>query len=155
MKFNRCYEVVFLTCVAPFTGAWIEIPEKRLKMLGLESLPSRERGLKSSGSTTSTNHLPVAPFTGAWIEITELLFWKGFFVVAPFTGAWIEIISPKNVRPFSTVAPFTGAWIEISSSGSVYGFGGVAPFTGAWIEIRKATCSLVTSISRSLHGSVD
>ena len=33
--------------VAPFAGAWIEIPEdKDAKMKELESLPSRERGLK-------------------------------------------------------------------------------------------------------------
>ena len=105
--------------VAPFTGAWIEIPDARLQR---------------------SEYLGVAPFTGAWIEIyNQLLIKKHLIHVAPFTGAWIEInvaivrIScmfeshPSRVRglkwfpifrvfgPFD-VAPFTGAWIEIDSS---------------------------------------
>ena len=35
------------TYVAPFTGAWIEMPEEwRIRKTYPESLPSRERGLK-------------------------------------------------------------------------------------------------------------
>ena len=60
-------------CVAPFTGAWIEIEDS--------SRDARELG-------------KVAPFTGAWIEISGKAYTmddlKG---VAPFTGAWIEIIT--------------------------------------------------------------
>ena len=33
--------------VAPFAGAWIEIRERWIGPSGQESLPSRERGLKS------------------------------------------------------------------------------------------------------------
>ena len=33
--------------VAPFTGAWIEILERILPSVFAQSLPSRERGLKS------------------------------------------------------------------------------------------------------------
>ena len=33
-------------CVAPFAGAWIEMIRTRLEDLRLQSLPSRERGLK-------------------------------------------------------------------------------------------------------------
>ena len=56
--------------VAPFTGAWIEIP-----------MPERIRLIASN----------VAPFTGAWIEISSLPLYKPVGAVAPFTGAWIEI----------------------------------------------------------------
>ena len=85
------YSAVKLPCVAPHTGAWIEI------------------------ANTCKRYLQnvVAPHTGAWIEIenhTEEFFCKN---VAPHTGAWIEI---KNVLfggyP-DWVAPHTGAWIEI------------------------------------------
>ena len=57
--------------VAPFVGAWIEIPDSRVSIY------------------VST----VAPFVGAWIEIA--LFFDGceMCLVAPFVGAWIEITS--------------------------------------------------------------
>ena len=60
--------------VAPFTGAWIEIPSC--------SYPTRA--------------VTVAPFTGAWIEIAPCSPRPGWTPVAPFTGAWIEI------RPMSS-----------------------------------------------------
>ena len=56
--------------VAPFTGAWIEMPFSPL------------------GMTKSR----VAPFTGAWIEITIRDNRRQPSMVAPFTGAWIEIV---------------------------------------------------------------
>ena len=37
----------FFNAVAPLTGAWIEIVEDTMKKLRKQSLPSRERGLKS------------------------------------------------------------------------------------------------------------
>ena len=55
--------------VAPFTGAWIEMPKTRI---------ARSLGL-------------VAPFTGAWIEILTEVHASMSTLVAPFTGAWIEI----------------------------------------------------------------
>ena len=55
--------------VAPYTGAWIEIP-RELVCIQL---------------------LNVAPYTGAWIEMLERLRKKQKKLVAPYTGAWIEI----------------------------------------------------------------
>ena len=84
-------------CVAPFTGAWIEISlissllSKVLKShpsrvrglkfmvfiapdaIGAPSHPSRVRGLKSSPTVEEIMVLEVAPFTGAWIEIKSTL----------------------------------------------------------------------------------
>ena len=57
-------------CVAPFTGAWIEIG------------PDHHR----------RQELLVAPFTGAWIEIPTEVSNRLANIVAPFTGAWIEIM---------------------------------------------------------------
>ena len=57
-------------CVAPFAGAWIEIP--------------------ASGRMTSLRI--VAPFAGAWIEMASILGTSpSDSSVAPFAGAWIEI----------------------------------------------------------------
>ena len=55
--------------VAPFAGAWIEIFEKLEVNELLESLPSRERGLKSMMIMDIQTIKIVAPFAGAWIEI--------------------------------------------------------------------------------------
>ena len=55
--------------VAPFTGAWIEIPRWAGRSPPRSSLPSRERGLKSELDAETDQELRVAPFTGAWIEM--------------------------------------------------------------------------------------
>ena len=55
--------------VAPFAGAWIEIPKVR------EVIKRRD----------------VAPFAGAWIEISDIFLILSALLVAPFAGAWIEI----------------------------------------------------------------
>ena len=55
--------------VAPFAGAWIEIPF----FLSISSA------------------LEVAPFAGAWIEMTNYTYVQKNEAVAPFAGAWIEI----------------------------------------------------------------
>ena len=61
---------MLINAVAPFAGAWIEI------VIGLvikrdlvQSLPSRERGLKCAGMSGKCWKHSVAPFAGAWIEI--------------------------------------------------------------------------------------
>ena len=59
-----------LNSVAPFAGAWIEIPV----------------------SFVLSCQYPVAPFAGAWIEITLLLVFLLRPSVAPFAGAWIEML---------------------------------------------------------------
>ena len=57
--------------VAPFTGAWIEMQAGPAKRSVDPSLPSRERGLKSSRGPSFGYLSSVAPFTGAWIEIAK------------------------------------------------------------------------------------
>ena len=57
------------TTVAPFAGAWIEIPSITVRTPLHLSLPSRERGLKSLLDDISDDDHNVAPFAGAWIEI--------------------------------------------------------------------------------------
>ena len=64
---------------------------KSMLDLGATSLPSRERGLKSG--VHGINHAinEVAPLAGAWIEIFFLLSLHKQFLVAPLAGAWIEM----------------------------------------------------------------
>ena len=57
------------TLVAPYTGAWIEIVYCVHCVKTMESLPTRERGLKSPRLRRMDRMLTVAPYTGAWIEI--------------------------------------------------------------------------------------
>ena len=83
--------------VAPFRGAWIEIPLDH----------------------TDPCSVVVAPFRGAWIEIHHLLHFLPVPLVAPFRGAWIEISSEYLDNLDGTVAPFRGAWIEICFRGKV------------------------------------
>ena len=77
--------------VAPLVGAWIEIVIAVLTSGGTWSLPSWERGLKSSPATVSIALLIVAPLVGAWIEITISCAMYTIPSVAPLVGAWIEI----------------------------------------------------------------
>ncbi len=65
-----------LLYVAPFVGAWIEIPE----------------------APDATSGPAVAPFVGAWIEIQNGDQMCIARYVAPFVGAWIEIylIAPSK-----------------------------------------------------------
>ena len=116
LKLRIVCRLISSKCVAPFAGAWIEIPDGRLQRPELlRSLPSRERGLKSIWNI-SQNYtlLSVAPFAGAWIEIAENHRAGNLWNVAPFAGAWIEIRLLDSVTPRLVVAPFAGAWIEIA-----------------------------------------
>ena len=87
--------------VAPYAGAWIEMLEElEALMCGNMSLPTRERGLKSSEPFSPTISEDVAPYAGAWIEISTMSVPMLFGSVAPYAGAWIEI----TLRPALTTA---------------------------------------------------
>ena len=86
-----CLFLLFRHLVAPFAGAWIEILLCLQSTPPLQSLPSRERGLKSTITPFIGSICPVAPFAGAWIEILVLILIVNKDIVAPFAGAWIEI----------------------------------------------------------------
>ena len=57
----------------------------------MQSLPSRERGLKSARQQFFKNLTLVAPLAGAWIEINYVPDTTLLHSVAPLAGAWIEI----------------------------------------------------------------
>ena len=163
--------------VAPFAGAWIEIPVfRRLVFCWI-----------------------VAPFAGAWIEILLLCPSSGSFVVAPFAGAWIEIYIclfpdchatslPSRERGLKSVSypyymlsvvslpsrerglkfqpygepvtdcrslPSRERGLKLFVDATHEGLGFVAPFAGAWIEIVLYGIGSTVGICRSLRGSVD
>ena len=62
-----------------------------MESVSLASLPSRERGLKSSVAIVDRSDTAVAPLAGAWIEIGHGHDGCHSGLVAPLAGAWIEI----------------------------------------------------------------
>ena len=58
----------------------------------MQSLPSRERGLKFKNLLKGGKRGGVAPLAGAWIEISWPVQLSCGYPVAPLAGAWIEIV---------------------------------------------------------------
>ena len=120
--------------VAPFMGAWIEIPISSSLALSLAlSHPSWVRGLKFnrpvSTGVVSLSH-------PSWVR-----------------GLKLHLVVLDH-HPYD-VAPFMGAWIEITFLICLTAACIVAPFMGAWIEIILFRCSILISLRRTLHGCVD
>ena len=69
LKYKSKPHAIHSPRVAPYLGAWIEIPV--------------------DGSTTVRK--AVAPYLGAWIEIISFSFACISLCVAPYLGAWIEM----------------------------------------------------------------
>ena len=90
LKFRLVAHTISFDCVAPFTGAWIEIPYAKIVILSL----------------------PVAPFTGAWIEIVLSLDKLHQIGVAPFTGAWIEIGDISQIQSDIASLPSRGRGLK-------------------------------------------
>ena len=80
----------------------------------MESLPSRERGLKLPVPHPYEHLRLVAPFTGAWIEISYSIYAKRLTVGSlPSRERGLKLHDPFRTLKNIKVAPFTGAWIEI------------------------------------------
>ena len=77
--------------VAPFAGAWIEMKKWLHGKLMLQSLPSRERGLKSPIENDNSGKLSSLPSRERGLKFLKLEISFLRNSVAPFAGAWIEI----------------------------------------------------------------
>ena len=77
--------------VAPFTGAWIEIPVAARAPAASQSHPSRVRGLKWKSSERPGRKWPSHPSRVRGLKSGDCLPDDQPPAVAPFTGAWIEI----------------------------------------------------------------
>ena len=101
----------------------------------VESLPTRERGLKPEIPGDHDERLKVAPYAGAWIETSgrsRVLFGRS---VAPYAGAWIETRRPAlkdglKIKSLPTrERGLKPTWLRFTQ-----GTLSVAPYAGAWIE---------------------
>ena len=78
--------------VAPYTGAWIEIIKVGLVMEdATESLPTRERGLKSTCRKSIKPIRKSLPTRERGLKLLYRMQGVSLNRVAPYTGAWIEI----------------------------------------------------------------
>ena len=133
------YQVIeiLLQIVAPFAGAWIEICTPHGVSLGVQSHPSRVRGLKYRQYKHQEKSRKVAPFAGAWIEIRKWSTRQSLKLLShPSRVRGLKYCLPSVVQTLSRVAPFAGAWIEILMEFHKVFTWLVAPFAGAWIEIK-------------------
>ena len=77
------------------------------------SLPSWERGLKSSDCVSIHSEVDVAPLVGARVEIYGVFYSYDWATVAPLVGARVEIVKiVETAAPFD-VAPLVGARVEM------------------------------------------
>ena len=101
--------------VAPYAGAWIEIPIPSSYLPQAPSLPTRERGLKFYRLVLH-DLIPLSlPTRERGLKSLHLWGFPSGDGVAPYAGAWIEIrrgLSGKSSE--KSVAPYAGAWIEIN-----------------------------------------
>ena len=82
---------MLINAVAPFAGAWIEMPSVFRGVLAAMSLPSRERGLKFSLPLFVNNGIRSLPSRERGLKSLKDITNKTIADVAPFAGAWIEI----------------------------------------------------------------
>ena len=117
--------------VAPYAGAWVEIP--------------------ISSAIFSTNS--VAPYAGAWVEmfVSKNLISK--VSVAPYAGAWVEILLTSKPLYCLAVAPYAGAWVEIFPSTSSVSSTLSLPTRERGLKLKRFT-TVCLVMGRSLRGSV-
>ena len=121
----------------------------------MESLPSRERGLKLDVDEFHDGRYGVAPLAGAWIEIIHSPPYKNSITSLPSRERGLKSGMATAKRIIREVAPLAGAWIEILQSRKKSSRARVAPLAGAWIEIRNRAVDTAESGGRSPRGSVD
>ena len=93
--------------------------ERGLKPLSLNglatrilSLPTRERGLKLVCGFFGCFYFLVAPYAGAWIETQKATVWQKLKWSLPTRERGLKPKSVIGEVVAGTVAPYAGAWIE-------------------------------------------
>ena len=122
--------------VAPYAGAWIEIPIATYLSVAKPSLPTRERGLKCPQIGVQCELVKSLPTRERGLKSVVSVLDTSETQVAPYAGAWIEIC--KRFHKFCLVIrrSLRGSvdW-NLAVSVTVWTVG-VAPYAGAWIEIK-------------------
>ena len=99
--------------VAPFAGAWIEMKKWLHGKLMLQSLPSRERGLKSPIENDNSGKLSSLPSRERGLKFTHRLLPLLLNQSLPSRERGLKLINVLQFDYVFAVAPFAGAWIEI------------------------------------------
>gem|GEM_PF-673846 len=99
------------------------------------SLPTRERGLKPNSPVPDLLNPQVAPHAGAWIETTRCTAAISTARVAPHAGAWIETLATRHrSRPPNWSLPTRERGLKLMRNADAFNYRMVAPHAGAWIE---------------------
>ena len=93
---------------------WIEIEKLQVLFRCLQSLPTRECGLKFVKCQKWSEQVLVTPYAGVWIEILRNLNVTKRTCVTPYAGVWIEINKHLDIQDSCIVTPYAGVWIEIA-----------------------------------------
>ena len=118
------------------------------------SLPSRERGLKCLPGVVVRLVVSVAPFTGAWIEMMSCTGTGCSTTSLPSRERGLKSRLPCPRLCWQAVAPFTGAWIEIMCPIQHVKASKSLPSRERGLKLSERGYPM-SSLSRSLHGSVD
>ena len=113
MKLKMPYGSLRICPVAPLAGARIEILSMHSHLPDIESLPSRERGLKLLPENSAQTDTVVAPLAGARIEMRIPRDSARRMMSLPSWERGLKCFLMPNVRHPSYVAPLVGARIEI------------------------------------------
>ena len=137
MKSHVCKTAFYAGLVAPLVGAWIEMSFGQGVSGYNESLPSWERGLKSTSCKRCDCQCRSLPSwerglksrSNGSICLTD--------TVAPLVGAWIEILYPSEMHSSSGSLPSWERGLKFNMTEQVFRILVVAPLVGAWIEIPR------------------
>ncbi len=163
------------SCVAPFTGAWIETSHSQAGWSVFRSPPSRGRGLKHRHQCYQTACELSPPSRGRGLKRPATRQTEKRPTVAPFTGAWIETLtagfgwlprpSPpsrgrglkqrRNCRRLANgmSPPSRGRGLKHLHGRNQKCWQGVAPFTGAWIETLRSCQALFDAVVAPFTGA--
>ena len=140
--------------VAPFAGAWIEIPKASIVTATVWSLPSRGRGLKCATSSKLGIMTKSLPSRGRGLKFAFTGARKGEILSLPSRGRGLKSKFMEMNDKEKAVAPFAGAWIEIQTEQNLSTISKSLPSRG-----RGLKCFLCVETtqerSRSLRGGVD
>ena len=107
---TKAEEAILL--VTPYAGVWIEIIYSFCDFPAVESLPTRECGLKFAvilGAIRKASHSLRGSVDWNICVICCIV----LITVTPYAGVWIEIWERTGKLDDDSVTPYAGVWIEI------------------------------------------
>ena len=133
MKFVRQPSIPAVVQSLPSRERGLKFDVRHVQSFERWSLPSRERGLKFLAPAPLPRWLQSLPSRERGLKSIQMLPCWVNHLVAPLAGAWIEI------------------WLEGEGLQAI----AVAPLAGAWIEMIFILSRSASKVGRSPRGSVD